>query len=160
MDIPVGRLLYVDMGQDKWGKVIYMVINPPIICEHCNSVVFEWKSSEDYIICPDCENVIEKREYYPCPKCGKQDYMTLRVVNNNNWHYDSVTGEVTEYNDKSGFVINVCKKELEKEISQQKIKLLSSKESVDIKRKILWTSQDDYESGKPIPDWIKEKFPY
>ena len=160
MNIPVGRILFVDMGQDRWGRVIYMVINPPIICEHCSSVVFEWKSSVDNIICPDCGNVIEQRNYYPCPKCGELDYMTLRVVNNNNWHYDSVTGEVTEYNDKAGFTINTCCKELEKAIKKQEIKLFSEKESADIKRKILWTSSDDYEPGKPMPEWIKDKFKY
>ena len=158
MDIPVGRLLTVDMGQDKWGKVIYMVINPPIVCEHCCSVIYEWKSSDEGVICPECENIIKHRDYYPCPKCGNIDYMSLRVVNNNNWQYDSVTGEVIEYNDKAGFVINICKKELEKEILTHKIILLSEKDSVNVKRKILWTSSNDYKPGQPIPDWIKEKF--
>ena len=160
MDIQIGRLLYVDMGQDKWGRVIYMVINPPIVCEHCNSVVFEWKSSAEQTICPDCGNVIEQRNYYPCPKCGELDYMTLRVVNNTNWHYDSTTGEVTEYNDKAGFTINTCRKELEKAINKHEIRLFSEKESAAVKRKILWTSLDEYEPGKPMPEWIKEKFPY
>ncbi len=40
MQIPVGRIIWTDMGTNKWGRVIYMVINPPIICETCNSVIF------------------------------------------------------------------------------------------------------------------------
>lgn len=159
MYIPVGRILWVDTGDQKWGKVLYMVANPPIVCETCNSVVFDWRSSED-VICPVCESIVEERFYYPCPKCGEQDYMTLRVVNNNNWHYDSTTGLVNEYNDKLGFSINVCSKDLQKEIDKQLIRLYSVKDTVDTKRKILWTSQDEYDSTKPIPEWIKEQFKY
>jgi hypothetical protein len=33
------------MGAHKWGVVLYMVVNPPIICETCGAVVFEWRSS-------------------------------------------------------------------------------------------------------------------
>jgi hypothetical protein len=32
MRIPVGRIIRTDMGNDKWGIILYMVINPPIIC--------------------------------------------------------------------------------------------------------------------------------
>ena len=45
MNIPVGRIIQVDMGAEKWGRVVYLVINPPIVCETCDSVIFEWKSS-------------------------------------------------------------------------------------------------------------------
>ena len=67
---------------------------------------------------------------------------------------------VTEYNDKAGFTINTCRKELEKAINKHEIRLFSEKESAAVKRKILWTSLDEYEPGKPMPEWIKEKFPY
>lgn len=159
MNIPIGRILWADTGDDKWGKVLYMVVNPPIICETCNSVVFEWRSTEE-VICPNCENLIENRDYYPCPRCGNSDYMTIRVVNNNNWHYDSTTGRVTEYNNKAGFVINTCKKDLEKEIESHLITLYSSHDSVNTKRKLLWVSQNEYDSSKPMPEWIKQQFKY
>lgn len=160
MDIPVGRILFVDMGDSKWGRVMYMVINPPIICETCNSVIFEWKSSAESVICPDCDNVIRERDYYPCPECGDDDYVSLRVITNDSFGYDIQTGEMTEYEDKAGEVLNVCGKSLEKEIKSGVVKLLSAKESVDKKRKLTWTHQDDYDSTQPMPEWIIEKFKY
>lgn len=160
MNIPVGRIIRTDMGDEKWGVVLYMVVNPPIICETCGSVVFEWRSNEGQVFCPDCENIIATREYYPCPDCGQNDYHTLRVVNNNNWHYDSVTGQITEYCDKRGTVINVCGKSLMKDIKNQKVKLMNPVESQNIKRKLVWTGIMDYDSCKPIPQWIIDKFPY
>lgn len=158
MNIPAGRIIQVDMGAEKWGKVVYLVINPPIVCETCDSVIFEWKSSQGQVICPACQNIIKERFYAPCPHCGDNDWMSLRVVNNNNFHYDSYTGEVTEYNDKCGRTLNVCGKSLEKEIKQGKVKLLSEQQSKIVKRKILWTGSDDYDPEKPMPDWIKDKF--
>lgn len=158
MNIPVGRIIQVDMGAERWGRVVYLVINPPIVCETCDSVVFEWKSSDEQVICPSCQNVINERFYAPCPYCGDNDFVSLRVVNNNNFHYDSHSGEVTEYNDQYGRTINVCGKNLDKEIKEGKVKLLSEQDSNKVKQKILWTSQDDYDPTKPIPDWIKDKF--
>ena len=160
MNIPVGRILSVDTGDGCWGRVVYMVVNPPIVCEHCNTVVFEWRSSVGDVICPDCGNVIHDRFYYPCPTCGGDDYHTLRIVNNNNWHYDSTSGEVTEYNDKKGRVMNICGRLLMDDIRNQRLRLMTAKESQDIKRKIAWTGSDDYEAGKPIPDSIINQFPY
>lgn len=160
MNIPVGRILRTDMGSDKWGVVLYMVVNPPIVCETCGSVIFEWRSSQENVICPDCENIVNERNYYKCPDCGENDYHTLRVVNNNNWHYDSITGEVTQYCDKRGIVINVCGKSLMKDIKQQKVTLMNAHQSQDIKRKLVWTGIMDYDSTKPMPQWIIDKFPY
>ena len=145
------------MGAEKWGRVVYLVINPPIVCETCDAVVFEWKTTEQ-VVCPACQNLITKRFYAPCPHCGDNDFVSLRVVNNNNFHYDSHSGEVTEYNDQCGRLVNVCGKSLEKEIKQGKVKLLSEQDSRKVKQKILWTSLDDYDPTKPMPDWIKDKF--
>lgn len=160
MRIPVGRIIRADMGDDKWGRVLYMVVNPPIVCETCGSVVFEWRSTAGDVICPDCGNVIRTREYCPCPVCGGDDYHTLRVVHNNNWHYDSVSGEVTEYCDKRGVVMNRCGKSLMDDFKHQRIYLLTARESQDIKRKITWTGSDDYDPLKPMPQWIIDKFSY
>ena len=137
-----------------------MVVNPPIVCEHCDSVVFEWRSSCGDVVCPECGEVIHDRFYYPCPHCHGDDYHTLRVVNNNNWHYDSTSGEVTEYNDMKGTVMNVCGKSLLDDIKCNRVVLSTARESQDIKRKIAWTASDDYEPGKPIPQSIIDRFPY
>lgn len=160
MNIPVGRIIRTDMGMDKWGRVLYMVVNPPIVCEHCDTVVFEWRSSLGDVICPDCGNVIRTRFYYPCPHCHGNDYHTLRVVNNDNWHYDSTRGEVNEYNDKKGVVLNICGKLLMDDFKHQRMFLLTARESQDVKRKIAWTGSDDYEPGKPMPRDIIDRFPY
>ena len=160
MKIPVGRILSVDMGDNRWGRVLYMVVQPPIVCEHCDTVVFEWRSSAGDVICPECGNVIMERFYYPCPRCGGNDYHTLRIVNNNNWHYDSTSGEVNEYNDQKGRVMNICGKLLMEDIKQQRMCLMTARESQDIKRKITWTGSDDYVAGKPMPQSIIDMFPY
>lgn len=160
MRLPVGRILRTDMGTDKWGIVLYMVVNPPIICQTCGSVIFEWRSSEQNVICPSCEKIITHRDYFNCPTCQQDDYHTLRVVNNSNWNYDSTTGEVTEYCDKKGVVINICGKSLQKDIKSQKIQLMTAKQSQDIKRKLVWTGIMDYDSTKPMPQWIIDRFPY
>lgn len=111
MRVPAGRILRIDMGESRWGTVLYMVIQPPVICETCQSVIYEWREC-DGVICPACENVIQERNFYPCPYCGEEDYHTLKVINNNNWGYNYTTDELTEYNDKKGTVINVCGKSL------------------------------------------------
>lgn len=160
MKIPVGRIIRVDMGADKWGTVLYMVVQPPIVCEHCDTVVFEWRESEGDVVCPECGKVIRDRFYYPCPYCHGDDYHTLRVVNNQNWHYDSTRGEVTDYNDKKGAVLNVCGRSIERDIAAHRMRLMSGDESQDIKRKILWTGSDDYDSSKPMPQWIVDRFPH
>jgi hypothetical protein len=40
MRIPAGRIIRTDMGDERWGVVLYMVIQPPVICETCQSVIF------------------------------------------------------------------------------------------------------------------------
>lgn len=159
MRIPVGRIISADTGDDRWGRVLYMVVNPPIVCEHCDTVVFEWRSSAGDVICPECGNVIRDRYFCPCPVCGGDDYHTLRVVNNNNWHYDSVSGEVTPYNDRKGTVMNRCGKSIMDDIKSQRVFLLSGRESQAVKRKILWTGIDDYDPSRPMPQWIIDRFP-
>ena len=170
MNIPVGRIIYVDMGEDKWGRVLYMVVRPPIVCEHCDAVIFEWRETcfdEDAglyvpcdVVCPDCGNVVKDRFYYPCPRCHGNDYHTLRVVNNNNWYYDSTSGYVNEYNDKKGKTISVCGRSLMDDIKHQRMHLLTARESQDVKRKVAWTGCDDYDPTKPIPQSIIDQFPY
>ena len=160
MRIPVGRIIKADMGDEKWGRVLYLVVNPPIVCETCCSVVFEWRESAGDVICPDCGSVIRSREHPPCPVCGEDDYHTLRVVHNNNWHYDSVSGEVTEYNDKRGVSMSRCGKSIMDDIRPQRVVLLTARESQDMKRRITWVGSDDYAPGRPMPQWIIDKFPY
>ena len=158
MNIPLGRLLKIDMGESKWGRVIYIVARPPIICPECNEIIHDWFYDENnYLICPYCETLIEKEIYAPCPYCNDNDLIRLRVVQNNNWGIDN-DGKVYELNDKVYFGLTICKKSLEKDIISGKIKLLSAKETVDCKRMIDWTNSDDYEPGKEIPQSIKDKW--
>ena len=160
LSIPVGRLIWTDMGADKWGRVLYMVVNPPIVCCCCGAVVFEWRSEGGDTHCPNCGCRMCRKIYFPCPVCGEMDYHTLRVVSNNNWSYDSATGEVIEYCDKRGRSVNVCGKSLEDDIRHQRLRLLSAKETQDVKRKIVWTSSMDYDPTKPMPQAIIDQFPY
>ncbi len=156
--IPAGRILRVDMGMEKWGAVIYMVINPPIVCETCGSVVFEWREIDGLLLCPDCESPMVSRMRCPCPVCGEDDYHSLRVVTNNNWNYSFGEGKVTPMNDKQGVVLNVCGKSLMDDIKNQRITLFDDRQSAEIKRKILWTSSMDYDPEKPMPEEITSRF--
>ena len=156
--IPPGRIIRVDMGGDRWGRVLYMVANPPIVCETCGTVVFEWRTGE--VLCPDCGNVITSRVHCPCPRCGEDDWHTLRVVTNDNFHYDSLNDEVVEFNDKAGRVLNVCGRSLMDDVAAQRASLLTARDSQDCKRRILWTMSDDYDPDAPMPQWVKDRFPY
>lgn len=146
------------MGIERWGRVLYMVVRSPIRCTNCGTKIDDWKKDEQgYIECPYCEQITEQN-YISCP-CGEDDWMRLRVVQNNNWGVDN-DGHVTMLNDKIGFGVNICKKELQKQINQSKIALLSAHDSVDKKRMIQWTSSDDYDPTVPMPQWIIDKWKY
>jgi hypothetical protein len=56
--------------------------------------------------------------------------------------------------------MNVCGKSLIKEIKSQKLTLMNPIESQNIKRKLVWTGIMDYDSTKPMPQWIIDRFPY
>ena len=158
MNIPLGRLLEIDMGQNKWGRVLYMVIRPTIVCPTCESNINNWRKDENgVLICPFCDEVIFDEKYEQC-QCGEYDQMRLRVVQNNN--FGLFEDEMIELNDKIGKGLSICKKELQKQIKQHKIRLLSAKQTVNRKRLIEWTSCDDYDPVKSMPDWIIEKWKY
>lgn len=161
MRIPVGRIIRTDMGDDRWGRVVYMVANPPIECRRCGIVIFDWRhDAGGGTICPSCGVRITDFDHYPCPRCGGDDYHTLRVVVNNNWHYDSESGIVVEYNDKNGRLLNVCGKSLLDDIKYGRVCLLTPAESQEMKRRIVWTGSDDYDPEKPMPQEIIDNFPY
>ena len=157
--IPTGRIIRMDTGSDRWGMVVYMVVNQPIVCGTCEYVVFDWRESDGDVVCPYCGHLITDRYHYPCPKCGEDDYHTLRIVTNNNWHYDSYTGQITEYNDKRGKVMSYCGKALMRDIMSGRMTLLGPEESQDVKRRIIWTGSDDYDPSKPMPQSIIDQFP-
>jgi hypothetical protein len=46
------------------------------------------------------------------------------------------------------------------DIKSQKVFLMNPRESQNIKRKLVWTSSSDYDSSKPMPQYIIDKFPY
>jgi len=56
MQIPLGRILFIDMGIERWGRVLYMVVRSPIRCTNCGTKIDDWKKDEQgYIECPYCE---------------------------------------------------------------------------------------------------------
>ena len=159
MDIPLGRIIFTDTGVEMWGRVLYMVVNPPIYDNDGFTVIHSWQEEEDgKVYSPNTNEEITNIVYIPCNYCRGDDLMRLRVVQNNNWGLDNPTDEVTEFNDKAYHCINVCKKEVEKEIRSGKITLLNARDSVSKKRKIEWTCNDEYDSSLPMPDWIIQKW--
>lgn len=159
MEIPLGRILEVDLGIDKWGMTLYLVIKPTLICDICGERINNWRKDENgYIECSNCED-FTTQQYLPCPYCKDNDLMRLRVIQNNNWGIDN-DGHLTQLNDKVGKGLNICKKELQKEIKSGKIRLLSAKQSVDKKRLIEWSMRIDYDPSKEMPQDIIDYWKY
>ncbi len=159
MDIPVGRLIWCDLGSFRGGLTLYLVIRPPILCPSCG-MVNKWRYDPDGILtCIYCESVISDIVPAPCP-CGDDDLMSLRVVQNNDWGLDYVEDQLHEFNNRLGRVVTTCKKRLEKELRSNDMKLLSHKESVERKRMLVWSQQTTFDPTLPIPQWIIDEWPY
>lgn len=159
MQIPLGRILQVDMGIQKWGMILYLVIKPTLICDNCGQKINNWRKDENgYIWCYNCQQ-ITTQNYQKCPYCNDDDLMRLRVIQSDNWGVD-IQQNLELRNSKVGRGISICKKQLQKQIKAGKIRLLSAKESVDKKRLIQWSSRDDYDPSKPIPQQIIQYWRY
>lgn len=158
MQIPLGRIIFTDLGINKWGRTLYMVVKPTLQCTVCGYHINNWKKDQNGdIYCPNCGRITEQN-YVKC-SCGQYDLMRLRVIQNNNWGMDN-QGQVTQLNDKIGHGISQCKKSLQKQIQKGSLTLFSAKQTVDRKRLITWVSSDDYQPGKPIPDNIIQYWKY
>lgn len=152
MNLEYGNLLWMDTYDS--GTLLYMVLKSPIECEHCGFTLLDWdKNENDEVICPECSRTILEFRKKKC-SCGEEDLVSLIVASNNNFHvsYDGVT----PYEHLINLVKPYCIKSILKEISQGKIRKLSHEEEIYRKRLLIWTGSDDYEPGKPIPQWIKE----
>ena len=159
MQIPLGRVLQVDMGSQKWGMILYLVIKPTLICNNCGQKINNWRKDKNgYICCPYCYKLTEQI-YQKCPYCNEYDLMRLRVIQSDNWGIDNQQ-YIEARNSKVGRGISLCKKQLQKQIKTGKIRLLSAKESVDKKRLIQWSRRDDYDPSKPIPEQIIQYWKY
>lgn len=153
MSFKYGDMLWMD--NPDFGTTLWMVINPPIRCEHCCYLIKDWElDDEGILICPNCYNQIKKFVKPTC-SCGHEDLVALIVASNNNFH--SSYDEVVPYCHKLNFVSSVCGKKLENEIKQGKIRKLSDEEALNRRRSILWTSSDNYVPGAPIPQWVKDQ---
>lgn len=153
------KLKYGDMLQmysHQMGHVLYMVVNPPIICEHCKNVIHGWEQVQEFK-CPKCDQEIHEFQKQIC-KCGEYDLIELVVAADNNFGLQS-DGEMFSYNRLVNRLYCHCLKDVEKEIESGKLKVLTDEEAVMKKRLIAWTSQDNYEPGKEMPKWIEEMFP-
>lgn len=160
MDIPVGRIIWSDLGSFLGGLTLYLVVRPPIYCSVCGEINAQWHEVDGILTCLVCEKTIINPQYVPCD-CGDIDLMGLRVVQNNDWGLDVVDDQMHDFNNHLGRHMTICKKRLEKDLKKNShtIRLLSHEDSVNKKRLLTWTSQIEYDPSKPMPEWIKEMWP-
>lgn len=157
MTFEYGQMLWFSNEQST-GETLYMVINPPVVCETCKKPIYDWVLDEhESLECPSCGHKVEEFNPTPC-SCGGNDQISLVIAANNNFgcYHD---GEVIPYNHMVNRVVTVCQKSLEKEIRQGKIRILSPEETVYRKRLLAWTAENTYEPGTPMPEWVKKQFP-
>lgn len=142
----------------EWSSTVLMVVNSEIDCEHCGRTIVDWSLGEDgRLLCPFCGEEIREFRRHPCG-CGEDDLVTLSVAANNNFGSD-LNGGVTPYNEKLNRIVTDCAKALEKQVREGRIHKCSRSEAVDIKRRIVWTSSDEYEPGTDYPQWVKDMIP-
>ena len=63
------------------------------------------------------------------------------------------------YNHRVNVAYTVCEKEVMDDIAHGRIRLCDPVEACQRKRMLLWTSQESYAPDRPMPEWIKERFP-
>lgn len=155
-DLEYGDMLW--MRHEKYGETLYMVVNPPIVCEHCCKTIVDWElSEENTFFCPNCKEMIKEFSRKQC-SCGDKDIVSLIVATNNNFCYTPDEG-VIPYNSMVNRIFAICQKSIIEDVENGKIRLLSKEETIYRKRLLTWTAQDEYEPGKPMPQWIIELFP-
>lgn len=157
----MNNLKYGDMlwlRHNTYGDTVYMVVNSPIVCEHCNKTILDWElNEENKFFCPKCMEEINHFALKKC-ECGEYDIVSLIIACNNNFGYTS-DGEMIPYNSMVNRIFSFCKKSIEKDIKSGALKLLSAQEAIQRKRLLVWTSQENYEPGTPMPQWIIDRFP-
>ena len=155
MKLNYGDILRVN--HQTLGSALYMVVNPPIVCEHCGRRIEDWCEDENgKVFCPYCSLEVIEFKPFPCP-CGENDMVTLVVAANNNFHEsnDGVVG----YNHMVNVHYTFCRKSIENDIAEGRIHKCTPQEACQCKRLILWTSQEDFDETKEIPQWIQDTFP-
>lgn len=147
------------LKNESMGETLYMVINPPIECEHCGKKIYDWELSENgEYFCPECREKIVEFKPVKCHRCGENDLVSVIVAANNNFGC-SFDGEVTPYNHMVNKISSFCKKEFIKDIEKGKIRYLSKEETIYRKRLLVWTGSNQYEPGKKMPEWVYELIP-
>lgn len=146
------------MYHPEFGETLYMVVNPPIVCEHCDFVIIDWELNEQgTFFCPACTEEVKKFQHRLCD-CGEDDMVSLVVAANNNFCCNT-DGETIPYNHMVNRIFPFCRKSIIEDINKGTVRLLSKKQANQKKRLLVWTSQSSYEPGKPIPQWIIDQFP-
>ena len=146
------------MTNQSYGDTLYMVVRPPIVCEHCGFHIKDWEPNEENeVYCPECKEQIEKFDHLIC-NCGEDDFISVVVASNNNFCGTS-DGDTMPYNHMVNKVSSFCKKSLIEDIRKGRIRYLSPEEAVYRKRLLVWTNQAEYDPGKAMPQWIIDQFP-
>ena len=70
-------------------------------------------------------------------QCGANDKITLQIVCNNNFGYDGTLDQFFPYNEKKGFIMFDCEKNIEKAIIKNKMKLFNKKQAVILRQQLL-----------------------
>ena len=156
INLRYGDMLW--MQNTEYGETLYMVVNSPIICEHCGKRIIDWELNEERkFFCPKCKEEIVEFSKERCV-CGEIDQASLVVASNNNFCCNT-DGETIPYNHMVNRIFPFCEKSIIDEVKQGKIRLLSKQEANQRKRLLVWTAQNTYEPGKPMPQWIIDQFP-
>ena len=131
-----------------------MVVNPPVICDHCHQIIRIWDAEIDGSVkCPFCQ------QYSLNPEILKDRFgnemMSLAVAANSDNGTDSPHWTPI-YNFLVNHVYAYSKKTVEDDIKKGVLRLCGEEEAFNRKCMIVWTNTPGYGPGLPVPEWIKE----
>lgn len=150
-----GDMLWADCP--PFGKTLYMVVGPPFVCESCGTVNKGWFADEDgEVSCSRCGAVVREFRKADC-RCGEKDMVTLTVARNDDFHAES-DGSVVPWNHAVNRTFTYCAKALWKDVAEGRMEVLGAEDARRRKKMLVWTEQETYAPGKPIPEWIDEMF--
>lgn len=72
-----------------------------------------------------------------CSSCKEKDGVTLQIVCNNNFGYDGTLDRFFPYNQKKGYIIPDCQKNIIKAIKKNKMKLFNEKQAIVLRQQLL-----------------------
>lgn len=152
MDFKYGDILLATVPY--YGAALFMVVNPPVVCESCGEVIRVWDYEEDGTVkCPFCgySNVdppVLKDRF-------GNEMMSLAVAANSDTGTDSPNWTPI-YNFLVNKVYSYSVKSVEDDVRNGRLHLCSDEEAFNRKCMIVWTNTEGYGPGLPVPEWIKE----